>query len=40
MIEFPLTAYAGLSVAVGRQRGQANVSLGYGSDLSIAIGEE
>jgi hypothetical protein len=29
-----------LSVAVGRQRGQANVCLGYGSDLSIAIGEE
>jgi uncharacterized membrane protein YecN with MAPEG domain len=49
MIEFPVTltatcvlriAYAGLSVAVGRQRGQANVSLGNGSDLSIAIGEE
>jgi uncharacterized membrane protein YecN with MAPEG domain len=49
MIEFPVTltatcvlgiAYAGLSVAVGRQRGQANVSLGNGPDLSIAIGEE
>jgi len=49
VIRFPVTlaatcvlgiAYAGLSVAVGRQRGQANVSLGYGSDLSIATGEE
>jgi uncharacterized membrane protein YecN with MAPEG domain len=49
MIEFPVTlttacvlgiAYAGLSVAVGRQRGQANVSLGFGSNVSIAIGEE
>jgi uncharacterized membrane protein YecN with MAPEG domain len=49
VIEFPVTltatcvlgiAYAGLSAAVGRQRGQANVSLGNGSDLSIAIGEE
>lgn len=49
MIEFPITlttacvlgiAYAGLSVAVGRQRGQANISLGSGSDVSIPIGEE
>jgi uncharacterized membrane protein YecN with MAPEG domain len=49
MTEFPLTmitacvlgiAYAGLSLAVGRQRGQANVSLGLGSDASIGIGEE
>jgi uncharacterized membrane protein YecN with MAPEG domain len=48
LIEFPVTlstacvlgmAYAGLSVAVGRQRGQANVSLG-GPDVSVAIGEE
>lgn len=49
MIQLPVTltaacvlgfAYAVLSVAVGRQRGQANVSLGFGSDLSIPIGEE
>ena len=48
MIEFPITlgtacvlgiAYAGLSIAVGRQRGQANVSLG-GPAVSVAIGEE
>ena len=49
MIEFPVTlatacmlgiAYAGLSVAVGRRRGLANVSLGLGSDVGVAIGEE
>lgn len=49
MIEFPITltaacvlgiAYAGLSLAVGRQRGRANISLGSGSDVSIPIGEE
>jgi uncharacterized membrane protein YecN with MAPEG domain len=49
MTEFPLTlatacalgiAYAGLSIAVGRQRGQSNVSLGFGPDASVAIGEE
>jgi uncharacterized membrane protein YecN with MAPEG domain len=49
LIEFPVTlasactlgiAYAGLSLAVGRQRGQANVSLGLGTDVSVAIGEE
>lgn len=49
MIEFPVTltatcvlgiAYAGLSLAVGRQRGQANVSLGSGTDVGVAIGEE
>jgi uncharacterized protein len=49
MIEFPITlattcvlgvAYAGLSLAVGRRRGQANVSLGVGSDVGVAIGEE
>lgn len=48
MIEFPVTlatacvlgiAYASLSVAVGRQRGQSNISLG-GPAPSIAIGEE
>jgi uncharacterized membrane protein YecN with MAPEG domain len=33
-------AYAGLSLAVGRQRGQANVSLGLGPDVGVAIGEE
>jgi uncharacterized protein len=32
-------AYAFLSVAVGRQRGMANVSLGLGPE-SVAIGEE
>ena len=49
LIEFPVTlatacmlgiAYAGLSVAVGRRRGLANVSLGLGSDVGVAIGEE
>jgi uncharacterized membrane protein YecN with MAPEG domain len=49
VIEFPVTltatcvlgiAYAGLSLAVGRQRGQANVSLGSGTDVGVAIGEE
>lgn len=49
MIEFPVTlatacalgiAYAGLSIAVGRQRGQANLSLGLGPDVGVAIGEE
>jgi uncharacterized membrane protein YecN with MAPEG domain len=49
MMEFPVTlatactlgiAYAALSMAVGRQRGQANVSLGLGSDVGVAIGEE
>jgi len=49
LIEFPVTlitayvlgiAYAGLSIAVGRRRGQANISLGSGSDASVAIGEE
>jgi uncharacterized protein len=49
MIEFPVTlttacvlgiAYAGLSLAVGRRRGQANVSLGFGTDVGVAIGEE
>jgi uncharacterized membrane protein YecN with MAPEG domain len=49
LIEFPVTlasactlgiAYAGLSLAVGRQRGQANVSLGLGTDVGVAIGEE
>jgi uncharacterized membrane protein YecN with MAPEG domain len=49
LIEFPVTltaacvlgiAYAGLSIAVGRQRGQANVSLGSGPGVSVAIGEE
>lgn len=49
MTLFPITlatacilgiAYAGLSVAVGRLRGQANVSLGLGGDIGIAIGEE
>jgi uncharacterized protein len=49
LIEFPITlattctlgiAYAGLSLAVGRQRGQANISLGLGSDAGVAIGEE
>jgi uncharacterized membrane protein YecN with MAPEG domain len=49
VIEFPVTlttacvlgiAYAGLSLAVGRRRGQANVSLGLGSDVGVAIGEE
>jgi hypothetical protein len=49
LIELPITlatactlgiAYAGLSGAVGRRRGQANVSLGLGSDTSVAIGEE
>jgi uncharacterized membrane protein YecN with MAPEG domain len=49
VIEFPITlattctlgiAYAGLSLAVGRQRGRANVSLGIGSDAGVAIGEE
>jgi hypothetical protein len=33
-------AYAALSIAVGRQRGQANVSLGSGGDLTVPIGEE
>jgi uncharacterized membrane protein YecN with MAPEG domain len=49
MIALPITlttasllgvTYAVLSVAVGRQRGQANVSLGSGSNATIAIGEE
>jgi uncharacterized membrane protein YecN with MAPEG domain len=49
LIEFPVTliaacllgiAYAGLSVAVGRQRGKANISLGFGPDAGIAIGQE
>jgi uncharacterized protein len=49
LIEFPVTlatscilglAYTALSVAVGRLRGQTNVSLGMGSPLSVAIGEE
>ena len=49
MIEFPITltaacvlgiAYAGLSVAVGRQRGRTRISLGSGSDANVAIGEE
>jgi uncharacterized membrane protein YecN with MAPEG domain len=49
LIEFPVTltaacvlgiAYAGLSIAVGRKRGQANVSLGSGPDVNVAIGEE
>ena len=49
MIEYPVTlitasvlgiAYAGLSLAVGWQRGRANVSLGFGSAVSVAIGEE
>jgi uncharacterized membrane protein YecN with MAPEG domain len=49
LIEFPITlatacvlgiAYAGLSLAVGRRRGQANISLGLGSDGGVAIGEE
>ena len=49
MTEFPVTlmtacvlgiAYTGLSVAVGRRRGLTNVSLGSGSDASVAIGEE
>lgn len=49
MIEFPVTltaacvlgiAYAGLSLVVGRRRGQANVSLGSGPGVSVAIGEE
>lgn len=49
MIEFPITltatcvlgiAYAGLSLAVGRQRGKANISLGSGFDVGIPIGEE
>jgi hypothetical protein len=48
LIEFPVTltaacvlgiAYAGLSIAVGRKRGQAGISLGSGSD-AVAIGEE
>lgn len=48
MTAFPVTlattsvlaiAYAFLSVAVGRQRGAANVSLGLGSE-SVAIGQE
>jgi uncharacterized protein len=49
LTEFPVTltaacvlgiAYAGLSIAVGRKRGQANVSLGSGPDVNVAIGEE
>jgi uncharacterized membrane protein YecN with MAPEG domain len=49
VIEFPVTlatacilgiVYAGLSIAVGRRRGQANISLGLGPDVGIAIGEE
>jgi uncharacterized membrane protein YecN with MAPEG domain len=49
LIQFPVTlatasmlgiAYAGLSLAVGRQRGRANVSLGFESSAGVAIGEE
>ena len=32
--------YAFLSVAVGRQRGMANISLGLGPEASVAIGQE
>ena len=32
--------YAYLSVAVGRQRGLANISLGLGPEASVAIGQE
>jgi len=32
--------YAFLSVAVGRQRGRANISLGLGPEASVAIGQE
>lgn len=48
MIEFPITlatscvlglAYAALSIAVGRQRGESNVSLGMPA-MTVAIGEE
>ncbi len=49
MTVFPITlatasvlaiGYAYLSVAVGRQRGMANISLGLGPGASVAIGEE
>lgn len=49
MTAFPVTlatasvlaiAYVFLSVAVGRQRGMANVSLGFGPEESVAIGQE
>ena len=49
MTAFPVTlatasllaiAYAFLSVAVGRQRGMANISLGLGPEASVAIGQE
>lgn len=49
MIECPVTltaacllglGYTGLSLAVGRRRGEANISLGTGSDATVAIGEE
>ena len=49
MIAFPVTLatagilgllYTGLSIAVGIQRGRANLSLGVGDDANAAIGAE
>jgi uncharacterized membrane protein YecN with MAPEG domain len=49
MTSFPVTlvtasvlaiGYAYLSVAVGRQRGMANISLGLGPEASVPIGQE